>query len=605
MLRAADHLTNLVEAAQTEGEIDENRGNALLAELDEYISGSAEDEPEFTPMALDFSNEFLPPIIGDTLEIRFTPHSKLYHNGHDPVFLIDALRSQGTLQVEIDLGALACFDDYNPDSPTLTFLLQFSAIDARRIVEETFEFVEGICDLSIVETSDDMVSMPFGALPDLEEIEPVMADNQTSESTEKTNEAKAVPSARADTANATLRVDLDKVDRLINTVGELIINQAMVNQRIELLELPNDGDLRSEMADYKLLARELQEGVMSIRAQPVKPLFQRMARITREAGDLSKKSVRFVQIGENTEVDKTVIERLADPLTHMIRNAVDHGLESAEKRLAAGKPESGTITLSARHLSGNLMIEVIDDGGGLNRSRILEIAITKGLVPRTAELTDGDIDKLLFIKGFSTNKEVSELSGRGVGMDVVKTAVQALGGRITISSTPSKGTTFTIFLPLTLAVVEGIVISVGPETLIIPITAVIETLRPKPSEIFQIASDGRVLSLRGEYVPIISVAHCLNFEKQKVNPEGPVLILVESMDQSRFALEVDTVHDQRQVVIKSVSGDYGSIPGVSATTILGDGQIALILDVDYLSKQPSNVFPLETENAPQGDVHCE
>ena len=590
MLRAADHLTHLVEMAQSDGDTNHERGDALLAELDAYVSADDGPEAEFAPMALDFDAMFMPPIPDDVLEIEFRPHAKLYHNGHDPLLLIDALRAQGDLTVEIDLGRLASFDAYDADTPTLTFKLQFSASDAARIVEENFEFVEGICDLNITEIVQEPATEPDVAASD--DPLPVTQSPDPLQSVEKIAQADKKPAkaaAKADAGNTTLRVDLDKVDRLINTVGELIINQAMVNQRIEQLELPNDSKLRSDMADYKVLARDLQEGVMSIRAQPVKPLFQRMARITREAGDASKKSVRLVQVGENTEVDKTVIERLADPLTHMIRNAVDHGLESAEDRATAGKPDVGTITLSARHMSGNLMIEVADDGGGLNRDRILDIAINKGLVPRNAELTDGEIDKLLFLPGFSTNKEVSELSGRGVGMDVVKTAVQALGGRITISSTPTKGTTFAIFLPLTLAVVEGIVISVAEETMIIPITAVVETFRPKPSEIFQLASGGRVLSIRGEYVPIIAVAECLGFEADRAETDQAVLVLIENMENSRFALEVDAIHDQRQVVIKSVSGDYGAIPGVSAATIMGNGQIALILDVDHLSNRENVV----------------
>lgn len=585
MLRAADHLTHLVETAQSDGEVNHQRGDELLAELDAYVDQNTAGEAEFTPMAIDFGGDFLSPDVDDVLEIKFQPHAKLYHNGHDPLFLIEALRSEGDLSVTIDLEAIKPLDDYNPDNPTLIFNMRFSATDARRIVEENFEFVEGICDLTIVEVSENAEAVSDFAplpVPETQEVQGKQPEVVTS---------KPKQSARVETSNPTLRVDLDKVDRLINNVGELIINQAMVNQLIEQLELPNDSDLRSEMADYKLLARELQEGVMSIRAQPVKPLFQRMARITREAGDASKKSVRLMQVGENTEVDKTVIERLADPLTHMIRNAVDHGLENAEARAEAGKADVGTITLSARHRSGSLMIEVSDDGGGLNRERILDIAINKGLVSQSAELSEGEIDKLLFLPGFSTNKEVSELSGRGVGMDVVKTAVQALGGRIAINSTPGKGTTFAIFLPLTLAVVEGIVISVGPETMIVPITAVIETFRPSKGEIFQIASGGRVLSIRGEYVPIISVAECLGFENAVVQLEGTVLVLVEDMENRRFALEVNSVHDQRQVVIKSVSGDYGTIPGVSAATILGNGQIALILDVDHLTKQENVVVP--------------
>lgn len=596
MLRAADHLAHLVEASQCDGEINLERGAALLVELDAYIASDAEPEAElsFEPMALNFDVIEIAPPAKVTVDIRFRPFEKLYFNGHDPLLLIEALSGMGELEVAIDQDAIVGFEDYLPDTPTLTFLLTFTADDPESIVAEVFEFVEGICELDVsrrdenaeladLPVEDQFVSenVETAVLPEL------IPDSNTDAGTPAARKpSKAKPASRNEAAavQPTLRVELDKVDRLINTVGELIINQAMIAQRIDILELPGDGELESDMADYKLLARELQEGVMSIRAQPVKSLFQRMARITREAGDATQKSVRLVTRGENTEVDKTVIERLADPLTHMIRNAVDHGLESREDRIAAGKPETGEISLSASHKSGSVMIEIVDDGAGLNRDRILDIAMTKGLISRDSDLTDPEIDLLLFLPGFSTNAEVSELSGRGVGMDVVKTAVQALGGRISIASTPGKGTTFSIVLPLTLAVMDGIVISVADETMIVPITAVIETLRPKSSEVFQLGSDQNLLLIRGEYVPIVDVQKKLGIARHEKEQEQLVLVLVESVDHTRCALSVDAIHDQRQVVIKSIGGNYGDIPGVSAATILGNGKIALILDTDHLTK---------------------
>lgn len=592
MLRAADHLAHLVEASQSNGEINAERGAALLVELDAYVASKddADSEVTFEPMALDFGSIDIEPPAQTTIQIRFCPFEKLYFNGHDPLLLIDALSSMGELSVKIDHDALASFDEYSPETPTLTFLLTFTADDPEQMVEEVFEFVEGICSLDIasddavldepvaeMQTPDPIVAPP----PAPPEVQPVPEPVQPVSTTPVD---KTGPRSDAVAVQPTLRVELDKVDRLINTVGELIINQAMIAQRIDMLDLPSDNELESDMADYKLLARELQEGVMSIRAQPVKPLFQRMARITREAGDATSKSVRLVTRGENTEVDKTVIERLADPLTHMIRNAVDHGLENREERVAAGKPETGEILLSASHKSGNVMIEIADDGAGLDRDRILNIAINKGLVPRESDLSDPEIDMLLFLPGFSTNAEVSELSGRGVGMDVVKTAVQALGGRISIASTPGKGTTFSIVLPLTLAVLDGIVISVAEETMVVPITAVIETLRPKTSEVFQSGPDQDLLLIRGEYVPIIDVQKKLGIVGNGKQQDQLVLVLVESVEHNRCALRVDAIHDQRQVVIKAVGGNYGDIPGVSAATILGNGKIALILDTDHLTK---------------------
>lgn len=581
MLRAADHLAYLLEAAHSDDTVDTARGQTLLDELNAYVSpdeGTASFD--FQPMALDFAALELAPAGEEKTVLLFRPHAKLYLNGHDPLLLINALRDRASIDVDIVTDALPSLADYDPDQPALTFRIEVSAPDPRGVIDEVFEFVEGICDLDM-ETSVPPLAEPDPA-PSPAAFSTEVPAQAESPSSAKPNKPAATTETAA--ASQTLRVELEKVDRLINTVGELIINHAMIAQRIDQLGLLTDTELDGAMADYRILSRELQEGVMSIRAQPVKALFQRMARITREAGDATGKSVRLVMRGENTEVDKTVIERLVDPLTHMIRNAVDHGLEKTEARRAAGKPETGEILLSASHKSGSVIIELADDGAGLNRTRILETAIHKGLIPKTAELSDPEIDKLLFLPGFSTSAEVSKLSGRGVGMDVVKTAVQALGGRISIASTPGRGTTFTIVLPLTLAVMDGIVVSVAAETMIIPITAVVETLRPKPSEIHGLGSDQRLLSIRGEYVPIVDIRQKLDLRDGPPPPEQLVLILVEGVDQNRCALCVDAVHDQRQVVIKAVGGNYGPIPGVSAATIMGNGKIALILDTDHLSR---------------------
>ena len=388
--------------------------------------------------------------------------------------------------------------------------------------------------------------------------------------------------AEAKAPKATLRVDLDRVDRLINAVGELIINQAMIAQRLQDMTSTRDDDLVMHIEDYRLLARDIQEGVMAIRAQPVKSLFQRMSRIVREAADATGKMAELVTSGEGTEVDKTVVERLADPLTHMIRNAVDHGLENREARAASGKPAMGTIKLSASHRSGSVIITVRDDGAGLNRPKILEIAKRKNLVAQDAELSDSEIDQLLFMPGFSTAATVSNLSGRGVGLDVVRNAVTALGGRISISTTPGQGTEFTIMLPLTLAVMDGMVVTVGGQTLVVPITSIIETIRPQPSDLHRIGTDETLLSIRGRMIPVVDVARALGFPSPDYTG-SPLLLLVESEGLGECALVVDGVQDQRQVVIKSLESNFGSVPGVSAATVLGDGRIALILDPDAVA----------------------
>ena len=413
------------------------------------------------------------------------------------------------------------------------------------------------------------------------------------------------PSAASRQPRATIRVDLERVDRLINIVGELIIHQAMLTQAIDQAGLVSGTEVSTALDELKQLSRDIQESVMAIRAQPVKPLFERMYRIVREASEAAKKSARMVTEGEMTEVDKTVVEKLADPLTHMVRNAVDHGLESSQARIAAGKPEQGVVTLSAGHRSGRVMITVRDDGAGINRARVLEKAIEKGLVAGDAELSDAEIDNLLFLPGFSTVDEVSSLSGRGVGMDVVKSAIQGLGGRVAITSVPGRGTTFSISLPLTLAVLDGMVVDVAGQQMVVPITTIVETLRPPKSDIKALGPDNYVVAIRGSYLPIIDVGHVLGFREPMEDPSEGVALLVETEDQERAAFLVDDIQDQRQVVIKSLHENYGQVPGVAAATVFGDGKVALIIDPGDLIEEVGGAPAPQASAIPDAEVSHE
>lgn len=606
--RSGDELADLVEAARDDREPDAESEAAIIKELEAHLGEQVEEEEDFdfAAVTLDFDAPQIDLPDVDTgpvlrrFNIRFKPTAALYANGHEPLLLFDALAELGTLAVKADLSDLPDFDAFDPNSAVLDWILALDTSEDETVLHEIFEFVDSLCDLEI--SVDDSAAVELAAVPEPEKISEV---NETPVPTMAPVPPKARPapepkmtgpsqkSASKQAAPArdeprgprpTLRVDLDRVDRLINTVGELIINQAMISQRIEELELPAVAHLTNELEAYKLLARDIQEGVMAIRAQPVKPLFQRMSRIVREASEATGKKSKLITVGDSTEVDKTVIERLADPLTHMVRNAVDHGLESPEKRVEAGKDAIGTIRLSASHRSGSVFIEIADDGAGLNRPRILEKGIEKGLVPPDTELSDQEIDNLLFMPGFSTASEVSNLSGRGVGMDVVKNAVAALGGRVSIATSPGNGTTFTIVLPLTLAVMDGFVISIADQTMVIPIASIIETIRPSRRDLHCIGTDGEVISVRGSYVPIVDVARNLGLSGGVQDINGGVLLLVSTEGQGLTALRVGAIHDQRQVVIKSLESNYGAIPGVSAATILGDGKIALILDPDELVK---------------------
>jgi len=365
-------------------------------------------------------------------------------------------------------------------------------------------------------------------------------------------------------------------------VGELVINQAVLSQRVSEAGLSRASSVAIGLEELEQLTRDIQDSVMAIRAQPVKPIFQRMSRTVRETAAITHKSVRLMVDGEGTEVDKTVIERLTDPLTHMIRNAIDHGIESPEARIAAGKPEEGTLKLSAMHRSGRIVIEVSDDGAGINRRRVRDIAVSKGLIPENASLSDEEIDGLIFLPGFSTNSTASSISGRGVGMDVVKRAIQALGGRIAISSREGHGSTFSMSLPLTLAVLDGMVVTVANQTLIIPLTAIVETLQPRIENVHSLGVGVRVIGNRNSFLPLIDVGFVLRYRVEEIDPKTQVALVVESENGEKCALLVDAIQGQRQVVIKSLEENYGRVQGVAAATILGDGRVALIIDVDAM-----------------------
>ena len=394
-----------------------------------------------------------------------------------------------------------------------------------------------------------------------------------------------------------IRIELGKLDKLIDAVGELVIAQAMMAQR-----LAGDGlAATEELAMLEGLTRDIQESAMAIRAQPIGSVFSRVPRILRELTASTGKHVRLDVSGESTELDKTVIERLGEPLTHLIRNAVDHGIEPAAERLAAGKSAEGTLTLSAEHRSGRILIRIADDGRGINRERVLAKAIEKGLVAPDAPLTREEIDLLIFAPGFSTAQQISNISGRGVGMDVVRQNVKDLGGRITIESEPGVGTTFTLTLPLTLAISDGMVVNVGDQTLVVPLANVVESLRPDPTEVQGLGANRAMINVRGRFIPVLPLHAAVGAAGAVDRPEQGVLIVVETEGAGRAALLVDAIVDQRQVVIKSLDTHYRAVEGVAGATILGDGRVALIVDVDGLVAQsladPAAIDPRLAEAA--------
>lgn len=588
LLRASDVLSDLVAAAR-DGHDEPAQMAPLLLELDILAEGGPADadEPDFgfQPVKLDFLSFELPEPEpqADTAGFAVTliPTAGLYAAGHEPLSLLRALADLGEAKVTADLSGVAPLAALDLARPGLCWRMEIATEDEEQIAS-VFDFVGDLADIDIIRlTPDDGAAESPAPVPQLTLVPDPKPESRP---------ARPAAEATSHAAPATIRVNLDRVDRLINQIGELVIMEAMLSQAISSAGLRDDSDITGSLEGIKQLAANIQESVMSIRAQPLKSVFQRMERITREAADATGKQVRLVMTGEMTEVDKTVIERLVDPLTHMIRNSVDHGIEATERRLASGKPAEGVITLSAAHRSGRVIIEVIDDGAGINRPRVREIAEEKGLIAPGAQLSPAEIDNLLFMPGFSSKEEVSALSGRGVGLDVVRREIQSLGGRVSIQSSPGLGTSFTIALPLTLAVLEGMLIGVGRETMVLPISSIIETLGMGNLQIHPLGRNGRLIANRGEMIPIIDLADCFGFDIAQGQEPG-VLILVECDSGRRAALAADRIFDQRQVVIKSLEDNYGTVPGISAATILGDGRIALIVDSEELVRRAATEAP--------------
>ncbi|ODT65568.1 MAG: hypothetical protein ABS75_30830 [Pelagibacterium sp. SCN 63-23] len=399
--------------------------------------------------------------------------------------------------------------------------------------------------------------------------------------------AKALPAtgeseeAHRSVGVQSIRVDLDKVDRVVNMVGELVITQSMLTQQMDETLRARYTELVRGLEVLAQTTRGLQDSVMAIRAQPVKSVFSRIPRLVRELASKTNKKIKLETIGENTEIDKTVIEQLSDPLTHMVRNSADHGIEGPEKRLAAGKPETGTIRLSAEQAGGNILIIVEDDGAGINRERVLKLARDKGIVAPDITPTDEQIDQLIFAPGFSTAEAVSDISGRGVGMDVVLSNIKKIGGSVHVRSWTGKGTRMTLRLPLTLAVLDVMLVKVGLSPYVVPLSSIVETIQCSRANFERVPSGGRVLQVRGEYVQVIDL--CQRFEMVAASaPDDQFVVLCETEGSQKVALVVDDIIGQQQVVIKSLEENFERVDGIAGGTILGDGNVALIVDVQGL-----------------------
>jgi two-component system chemotaxis sensor kinase CheA len=493
--------------------------------------------------------------------IRFAPKPELFSSGNDPLLILRELQQLGDTTIACDTSALPPFATLDPHVCHLAWTIELRGAVSEAAVADVFAWVEDDCELTIAP-----LAAPAAA-PDVAGAVP--AHDGTRVASAARSESRGEGSS--------IRVATAKIDALINLVGELVITQAMLQQLAGQLDPVHNEALLQGLSQLDRNTRVLQEAVMSTRMLPVDAVFSRFPRVVHDLAGKLGKQVRLQTIGEGTELDKSVIEKISDPLTHLVRNCLDHGLETPGERSAAGKDVCGTVTLKASHQGGHIVIEVADDGRGLSRARLLAKAAEKGIAC-SESMSDAEVWQLIFAPGFSTAAQITDVSGRGVGMDVVKKNIQALGGSVELGSREGEGTRVTIRLPLTLAILDGMSVAVGDDIYILPLSAVVESLQPQPAQIRRVAGEGTVVRVRNEYVPLLTMKDWFRVPGTARAPHESILVLVEA-DGRKLALQVDELVGQQQVVIKSLEANYRRVAGISGATILGDGRVALILDI--------------------------
>jgi len=650
LLAASDVLSDLVQISRAGDAIPAGFGDDTRHALERLLGQESEETEaapaefeglDFVPVRADTADdeemaEFdgidFTPVKADSyteedsvraFRIEFRPNADMLRNGSDPLLLMRQLRQLGDLVLTADTARLPDLKAMRPEIPYLSWTAMLRTAGTREQLQDIFDFV-GDCEVTITETTE--AAEEIAPLPVIDTAPPVApaivappvevsappphpiahADAPVAPQTAPTPApaptaavaASEKPAARPVKPQATTtRIELEKIDRVVNMVGELVIAQAMLGQIVQDLPEGVSSRLSQILDEVVHHTRELKDGLMSMRAQAVGTVFQRMPRLVRETATKVGKKVRLELSGETTEVDRSIIERLTDPLTHIIRNSVDHGIEAPHVRVAAGKPEEGTIRLAAEHRGGRIVIEVSDDGGGINTEKVLQKAREKGLISPDAALTDDEINNLIMMPGFSTADVVSDISGRGVGMDVVKTNIQEIGGRLSLQSVRGKGTVIQFSLPLTLAVMDGMVIKVGRETYVMPMSMIVECLRPPRSSINNLVGTRGMLQLRGDLVPLVYLGDLLDIGSAADLSGECVVIITDAGDGTRLGLVADELCGHQQVVVKSIEESYGPVPGVAAATILGNGSVALILDVEKLAdlaSEPSSAITIHT-----------
>ncbi len=629
LLKSVDILRDMVTAAQEEDEVDSNTVAEVKASLDKMLEsnegkGSTEDTDVEEEIEADCSKEVQQEALADEKQpqlsdstkdwkIYFKPNAEMMKGGNDPIRIFRELDSLGDLKVSSDLSGIVDLDEIDPEQSYISWHLELRDSENKEAIQEAFSWVEGECILEISplnnlpgNTETTMEAVNSSLIDEKQPSNPTKVEDPSSENTadkpiekrpakisppnSKTDEAsKTKPPAKSKSGGAkesgSIRVSIDKVDALINMVGELVITQSMLSQTGESLNLEDTTSydrLLDGLTQLERNTRELQENVLQIRMLPISFAFSRFPRLVRDLSKNLGKIINIEMIGENTEVDKTVLEKINDPLVHLVRNSLDHGIETPEVRRSKGKPENGTLQLRAYHEGSDIVIQVSDDGAGLNRDVILNKAIEKGLVGPNEELPDDRIANLIFMPGFSTAAQLTDVSGRGVGMDVVRRNVRDLGGNVSISNNVGRaGSTVTIRLPLTLAILDGQLVRVGDETYIVSLIAILESMQMSSEYINTIANESEVYRLRDEYLPVIRLKELFEVGSGTDNLQEGLLVVVES-DGRKVGLFVDDLLGQQQVVIKNLESNFKQIQGISGATILGDGTVALIMDVPGL-----------------------
>ena len=618
LLKATDCLKTLIESVKTGSAVDEATVQRLA---DELASESQQSDTGVRAVTPDQTHQRQ----GDrTYRIAWTPPDWLFQRGLDPLQVLRELRDLGSLtEVTIDLSRLPSLDEIDPEKCYLSWQMSLTTGKDQKIIEAVFEFVREDSVLTIEETvvssSGFQVSgsasqhetrnqrpetaegeaKPLGQiLVEDGVVSPAVLDQalarqrrvgeilveqkavtpqQLAQALQKQKQQEAaVQTKKAEVAS--IRVDTDKIDKLINLVGELVITQSMLSDLGARFEMSHMHLLLERVAQLERNTREIQERVMSIRMLPIGTAFSRFPRLVRDLSAKSGKKIQLILSGEETELDKTVIESIGDPLTHLVRNSADHGLEMPEERLDNNKSETGTIKLNAYHEGGNICITVEDDGRGLNREKIVAKAVKQGLIGENEKLTDDQIWPLIFRPGFSTAEKVTDVSGRGVGMDVVKRNIEELGGTVSIHTTQGQGSIFTLKLPLTLAIIEGMTVRVGHDTYIVPLLSILESIQPKSGDVKTVVGKGELINVRGTYLPMMRLYEVFALQPEIIDPSKAILLILET-EGERVAVMVDEILGQQQVVIKSMEQNFRKVEGIAGATILGDGTVGFILDV--------------------------